>query len=152
MLSELCHYLNNYFNKLPNGKTRPIHEGKFTISGGNIDLTLVNGQYFRIEGSILNDGVYQYPATDLKDETFEGAVWEMAVPPDVIRLADDIKAWRDKYDTADSPANSPYQSESFGGYSYTKGFRNASQNQSEGTWQGVFAARLAQYVRIRSVK
>ena len=79
MLGDLCHYLNNYFNKLPNGTTRPIHEGTFTISGGNIDVPLVDGQYFRIEGSLLNDGVYQYPATDLKDETFVGYVWEMAI-------------------------------------------------------------------------
>ena len=104
------------------------------------------GQYFRIVGSVLNDGVYEWPASDLKDEEFEGAVWLMAVPPDVIELDKKIDAWKEKYATVDSQALSPYQSESFGGYSYSKG----SGGEGSGSkWQGVFASELSRWRKLR---
>ena len=72
MLTEICAELRNYF-EVPNGR----HFGKFTISGGSIAPLdfLQEGQYFRIIGSVFNDGVHQYPASDLTDEVFNGAVW-----------------------------------------------------------------------------
>ena len=113
MLTELCAELRNYF-EVPNGR----HFGTFTISGGSIAPLdfLQEGQHFRIVGSVFNDGVYQYPATSLTDEVFEGAVWAMAVPPTLIALSAEIKAYND----SDAGKASPYTSESFGGYSYTK--------------------------------
>lgn len=146
MLSELCGYLNNWFDKL-----RVI--GEFTIENGELDpdeIEVIDGQYIRIVGSVLNDGVYQYPVTGLKDETFDGAIWLLAIPPEVITLSENIKAWRDKYETADSAALSPFLSESFGGYSYSKGTASG-QNNSAGTWTDVFAGQLKRWVRIRSV-
>ena len=84
MLTEICAELRNYF-EVPNGR----HFGKFEISGGSIAPLdfLQEGQYFRIVGSVFNDGVYQYPATSLTDEVSEGAVWSMAIPPSVIDFA-----------------------------------------------------------------
>lgn len=148
MLSEICKEINNWFNY-----NQPKFFGDFVISGGELtgDYGLQNGQYFRIAGSIFNDGVHQYPATDLNDETFNGAIWAMAVPSEVIALADEIEAWKAKYQSLDSPSMSPYNSESFGGYSYSKGGGASSSGNVDlaGTWQGAFADRLNQWRRIR---
>lgn len=138
MLTELCAELRNYF-EVPNGR----HFGKFTISGGSIAPLdfLQEGQYFRIVGSVFNDGVYKYPATSLTDEVFEGAVWAMAVPPTLIALAAEIKTYND----SDAGKASPYTSESFGGYSYTKA---TDENGAPIGWQKAFASRLAKWRKL----
>lgn len=142
MLTELCAELKNYFLR---DREADIHYGEYTISGGNIDLPfLLDGQYFRIVGSVLNDGVYQYPADGLADEVFSGAVWAMAVPPSVVALAADIEAWNTK--NADALA-SPYTSESFGGYSYTKA-SGSSESGGAYSWKDQFAGRLSKWRRL----
>lgn len=136
MLNEVCAEICNYFVK-------DIHEGTFDIVGGTIvplDF-LQEGQYFRIVGSVLNDGVYQYPATNLTDESFSGAVWAMALPPTFIALTEEIKA----YNESDVAKPSAYTSESFGGYSYSKA---TDSNGVPLSWQKVFASRLNKYRRI----
>ena len=140
MLTELCAELRNYF-EVPNGR----HFGKFTISGGSIAPLdfLQEGQYFRIVGSVFNDGVYQYPATSLTDEVFEGTVWAMAVPSDVITLAGEIGEWETKYGAA---AASPFASESFGGYSYTKA--GGASGASAVSWQTQFKSRLNRWRKL----
>lgn len=143
ILTEICDYLNNYFwDKKINGK--------FTISGGSIDVpALKDGQYFRIVGSIFNDGVHIYPATDLKDEEFTGSIWSMAVPSTVIAIASDVNAWQTKYGNVNSEAMSPFNSESFAGYSYSKsGSGNANSGSNIG-WQDVFGGRLNKYRKLR---
>ena len=143
MLTELCAELKNYFLR---DREADIHYGEYTISGGSIDLPfLLNGQYFRIVGSVLNDGVYQYPADGLADEVFTGAVWAMAVPPAVVALAADIEAWNEK--NAEALA-SPYTSESFGGYSYTKASGSSNNGSGGYTWRDQFASRLAKWRRL----
>lgn len=153
MLTELCKEINNYFDTNRVFGTFKIENGVMPV----LEAFMQDGQYFRIVGSVFNDGVYQYPLTvkdgvgELKDEEFEGAVWAMAVPQEVIALADEIKNWCNKYQTVDSMAMSPYNSESFGGYSYSKssgGSGDGSGNGS-GTWQGVFANRLSNWRKIR---
>ena len=148
MLTELCRELRNWFDK-------DRFFGTFTISGGSIDLSetgIQDDQYFRIVGSVFNDGVHQYPAADLTDETFDGAVWLMAVPQEVLRLADEISAWAEKYGGADSAAASPFQSESFGGYSYSKSSSNSTAESpgDAGSWQKAFRSRLNRWRKIRS--
>ena len=138
MLTELCAEIRNYF-------VVDIHKGTFTINGGKIAPLdfLQEGQYFRIVGSVFNDGVYEYSgSTSLpNDETFNGTIWAMAVPPDVIALADEIK----KFNESDAGKPSPYTSESFGGYSYSKA---TDSNGVPLTWQKAFASRLNKYRRI----
>ena len=137
MLTELCAELRNYF-------VVEIHEGRFTINGGKIaplDFIQEN-QYFRIVGSVFNDGVHQNTADlVLTDEIFSGAVWSMAVPPSVVDLAAEIK----KYNESDEAKPSAYQSESFGGYSYSKA---TDENGAPIGWKKVFASRLNKYRRI----
>ena len=150
MLTELCHELNNYF-------WREKIQGKFVISGGEISvsaLTLLDGQYFRIVGSVMNDGVHKYPATDLIDEEFEGSIWSMAVPQTVVDLASDIEEWNNLYGGASSQAMSPFNSESFGNYSYSKSGASsgsASGSSNPNSWQSVFASRLNKYRRLRGL-
>lgn len=145
MLTELCQELKNWF-------VREKYTGTFQIENGNITADfLLDGQYFRIMGSIFSDGVHRYPATDLPDETFTGSVWALAIPEPVINLATEIQAWRDKYEIADSAAMSPFASESFGGYSYSK---SAGGNSSSGAsaapgWQSVFRTRLNMWRKLK---
>ena len=132
MLTELCQELHNWFD-------RERRTGTFTIENGNLTADfLVPGQYFRIMGSIFSDGVHLYPAEDLPSETFEGAVWTLGIPPHIVALSDEIDAWRAKYEGADSAAMSPFQSESFGGYSYSK----SGSSTAGVSWQTAFAPKL----------
>jgi hypothetical protein len=141
MLFAICSYLKNFFIR----DERDIHTGEFTIENGHIEPLdfLKNGQYFRIVGSALNDGVYQYGEETLLDEEFDGAIWAMYVPADFVILASEISSW--VVSNADT-LNSPYQSESFGGYSYSKG--NSASGTGAYSWQDQFAARLNQYRRL----
>lgn len=141
MLEELMRECRNWF-VIPNG----VHLGTFAIKDGSIALPfLAMGQYFRIIGSVFNDGVYQYGADSLTDETFNGVVWALSVPAAFVSLADDVEAWRNKYENA---ANSPFQSESFAGYSYTKSSAIGNSGGSVTGWQSVFAARLNKWRKI----
>ena len=157
MLTELCQYLKNWFNRKPDGSYYPKYSGKIVISEGDIifadSFTLADGQYYRIMGSLFNDGIHKVGEADdpLIDEVFDGAVWSMAVPPAVVVLAEDIEAWQAEYGGADSEAMSPFQSESFGGYSYSKSGGGASSNgasKSPNGWQSAYAARLEPWRKI----
>jgi hypothetical protein len=109
MLEQVLRYLNNWFI-VPGG----VHTGTFAIEGGSIALPfLVEGQYYRVLGSLFNDGLHQYGDNDLTAETFEGSIWALAVPHAVVTLADEMAEWETKN------AAGIYQSESFGGYSYS---------------------------------
>ena len=137
-LTEICAELRNYF-EVPNGR----HFGKFTISGGSIAPLdfLQDGQYFRIVGSVFNDGVHQYPVPDLTDEVFYGAVWAMAVPPTLIDLSAEIE----EYNKSDAGKPSPFTAESFGGYSYTKA---TDASGAPISWQEAFASRLNRWRKL----
>lgn len=140
MLEQILHFIHNYFVK-------EKHVGHYVISDGTIVLPyLKEGQYFRIVGSDLNDGIYEYPA-DLNDETFDGEIWAMSVPRSLLELVSEIEDWQDNYgDSADTP----YQSESFGGYSYSKGSASGSNGKGGELcgWQAKFASRLNQWRKI----
>ena len=141
MLTDICAYIKNYFIK----PDEDIHAGTYTIENGSIDLPfLLDGQYFRIVGSALNDGVWQYPASQLSDEVFMGAVWAMRVPPSLIALAAEIEDWQN---SNASILDSPYQSESFGSYSYTTKGAGSTTGASFG-WEDQFATRLNPYRRL----
>lgn len=155
MLTELCQELKNWFDETYDG-ARNRYFGMFRIQNGEIDLLgtgISEGQYYRIVGSIHNDGVHQHPASDLTDETFIGSVWAMAIPQEVIALSDEIDSWKAKYQSADSSAMSPFTSESFGGYSYNKSTGSGSSGSGTGTtggWQNQFASELNKWRRIRA--
>lgn len=136
MLDEILAEIRNYF-------TVSVHSEDFKVIGGRLSPLdfLQNGQYFRIVGSAMNDGVYRYPYSGLTDETFSGEIWALAVPPTLIALAADIE----EYEKKAKETVSPYNSESFGGYSYTKA---TDSNGTPLSWEKVFAKRLNKWRKI----
>ena len=148
VITEVCDYLRNDFDRW-----MPRYYGDFTIEDGQIlglPQPIYAGQYIRIIGSPRNDGVWRWPAQELADETFTGTVKVMAVPAALVAICQEIKDWRDKYEAVDSEAMSPFASESFGGYSYSKS-TGASDSSSVGNgadWKSAFAARLSAWRKI----
>lgn len=140
MLTEICQYLKNWFE-------RDKYVGEFTIANGQLttDVGLQNNQHFRVIGSVFNDGVHKYPSDSLTDEVFEGSIWTMAVPPAVIDLSEKIQTWMSTYGET---VNTPYSSESFGGYSYTKASSGTGSVSSNPTWQSTFANELNRWRKI----
>ena len=141
MLDELCAELRNYFVQSESDK----HYNKYTVNGGiftpPLDF-LKPGQYYRVVGSALNDGVYKNDGCGvLTDEEFDGAVWAMSVPPAVVALAAEIE----EYNKSDAGKASPFTSESFGGYAYTKA---ADAYGAPISWQKAFASRLNKWRKL----
>ena len=108
-------------------------DGTFEISGGKLSLSIPTGQYYVIRGSVFNDGLHQYGAEELSDETFTGTIYFCAIPQAFKDLADEIEKWESKYSAT------PFQSESFESYSYS---RASGKDGNPLTWQGAFRTRL----------
>lgn len=155
MLTDLCQELRNWFDRdMPKfAGTFHIHNSdifKVAIDGSETSirsLGLADNQYFRIYGSVFNDGVIQYTRTSIQaltEEQYDGAVWFMAVPPSVILLNSKIDDWQTKYGDA---SFSPYTSESFGGYSYSKGSNSAGSGNAN-TWQNAFKSELNKWRKL----
>ena len=152
MLTEVCDFVHNYFEYA-------IYDGTFTVEDGtiNLDSLVADGQRFRIIGSALNDGIYTYhtdgtisnddgdDGVTLASETFTGRVVAMAVPTTFLAIVADIADWQEKNKAV---LESPYQSESFGGYSYTKASGSGSNAGGSLGWQDMFRARLNAYRKI----
>ena len=138
MLEQVLMNIRNWF-PVKGG----IYSGTFTIKDGGITLPfLADGQYFRICGSVFNDGLHKYNVLDLVDETFNGTIWALAIPKAVIDLAFEIEEWQKKNGEA---ASGIYQSESFGGYQYSK--QTASDGGQLTVWS-VFRKRLNQWRKL----
>ena len=152
MLYEIKNHIHNFFPVKGAAITGKITIGEWIFdthidatadakdlrySGAAIRLTLQDGQYYLISGSIFNDGVYQYHKGDtapLQEETFDGVVVPLAIPKPFLSLVDEISEWQTK-----NGNQGAYQSESFGGYSYSR----ATNSKGEAyTWQDAFRARL----------
>lgn len=134
MLTELCKELKNWFVRSDHDKKI----GVFMISGGVImpPIGLMENQYYRIVGSTFNDGVHKYGDKNdvLVDEEFDGAIWLMCVPAEVVSLASKIEEFETKYGEV-----TPFSSESFGGYSYTK---------KDSNWKTAFSTDLNKWRKI----
>ena len=148
MLEAICAHLHNYFTA-----DEDIHAGTWTIENGSIDLSdiLIEGQYFRIVDSALNDGVYAYPVAPgrgiLLDETFTGEIWAMKVPRALRELAAEIEAWQERYGAAMA---SPYMSENIiGVYSYSRGAESAAAGGKADAWKDVYKNRLNEWRKLR---
>ena len=149
MLNQICENICNYF-------IQNRFEGRFEIAGGMISLPLLDGQRFLIQGSALNDGMYTFHDTGIKndddsvavglqDETWAGTICALAVPPAVIALSAEINAWV----VANGEAlRSPFTSESvLGVYSYTKASGGSGAGGTVG-WQDVFADKLKRWRKV----
>ena len=145
MLYQVLTHIRNFF-VAPNG----THEGVFTLRDNNIYIDdagvqqpitfLQEGQYFLIQGSVFHDGVFRYPCECKVEERFTGSVSALCIPQEVVDLALDIEEWQKKYGDP-----TPYMSESFGGYSYTKATQGST---GTATWQEAFRNRLHTWRKI----
>lgn len=147
MISQVCADIRNYFTY-----DSDKHSGTFKVEGGVLMPSVeFLTDYYAVFGSRKNNGVHK--TTDvLKDEgEFVGSVWIMSVPDDFLTLVGEIADWQKKYGGVDSEAQSPFYSESFGGYSYSKaaGSTSSGANAAASTWQSVYAARLNRWRRAR---
>lgn len=138
MLEQILDYIHNYF-------VHKEYNGVFTISDGRLEGDsdyFLNGQYFKIEGSILNDGLYEYPNYVLTDEEFEGKLLTLAIPPALLTTAQEIGEWVEKNSEI---INNPYNSESFGGYAYSK---TSSSSGGVFGWKDMFGKKLNRWRKI----
>lgn len=152
MLTEICAEIKNYFTYYDKDR----HIGDFAIVDGQITPPIaMPTDYIRIVGSHLNDGVHKLSdeADVLQDEaTFHGAIWVMSPPKAFLDLAAEIAEWQKKNGGVDSAAMSPFNSESFGGYSYSKSSGSSTSSGSNGgtaDWRSAYASRLKIYRRAR---
>lgn len=144
MLEAVLTHLSNWFDRNPASGYSSAVEGRFKVADGGIDVPdgfLKDGQYLRIVGSAFNDGLHQWPCADLVDEEFRGCVWALWVPAAVVSLAEDVAAW---VEANGEDARSPFQSESFGGYTYSI----ASGGSAVATWQAAFRTELNRWRKL----
>ena len=147
MITEICAYLKNYFTY-----EQDKHYGTFHIENKQIvpSVDLLT-DYFCIFGSRLNNGVHKVSDNDLVNEgDFDGSIWIMSPPADFLALVTEINNWQTSNGSYDSVAMSPFNSESFGGYSYSKGNNSSGAGgipSASVTWQDVYAKRLNVYRR-----
>lgn len=149
MLTEICGYLNNYFDV-------ERHYGHIRVQGGVVycdekQISMDAGQYFALFRKNFVLGVYKYGTDTLEDKQFDGAVWLMDLPQAFLSLVAEITAWQAKYGGVDSAAVSPFNSETFGGYTYMKGSSSNSVQGAVTDWQGIYRSRLAQYKKVSLV-
>lgn len=139
MLETILNHLHNWFPI--KGAARC---GEFEIVSGELSADfLLPGQYYRVIGSVFNDGLHRYPCEELdclQDEVFTGEIWPLAIPRAVIELSGEIEEWKKNNPETDRI------SESFDGYSYTRGTNG--NGSASGGWQAAFRARLNAWKKV----
>lgn len=136
-VAAVMRHVNNFF-------LREAVEGVFTISGDGVLSPAVDAPYIAVTGSMWHDGLYD-SVNALKndhEETFEGTVWAISPPAQFLALCKEIEAYEAK-----NPTGAPV-SESFGGYSYSRG--TSGQSGCAITWREAFADALRPYKRMFS--
>ena len=144
-MEEIIKYINKYFYKEGEKNDFTIEEGRLKA---DFKLKYLKGLYIQIEGSLLNDGIYEIKDVNdglviegLEDEEFEGVVIIMAIPKDLKVLAKEIAEYKEKNKT------SAYISENIGAYSYTKA---TDKDGKVITWQLAFKDSLKKYKNLTS--
>ena len=138
LIEDVLSHIHNWF-------VRDTMSASIEITNGalpdDVSNEILEGQYYRIEGSYLNDGVHRHIADDLTDESFSGTISLLAIPRALLNVVFDIQSW---IDSNGAESEGPYASESFGGYSYTlKTDSNASSASGGLTgWRLAFRDRL----------
>lgn len=146
MLEQVLRYINNRFDRDSRGYPYGSKAGTFTVENGNLEVDgLLEGQYFWIEGSRLNDGLHLYPDTGMQDEEFTGEIVFLVIPNAVVDMATQVEMWCEKNAEV---IDSPLKSESFGGYSYTREDGNTGSETPPEAWQARFGARLRPFRKL----
>lgn len=112
ILEQVLNHIHNWF------VYDEAASGYVTIQDGSLpaSVQVPDGAWYRIKGSLFNDGLHQQPAEDLQDETFDGTITTCAIPKALLLVVDEIAAWQE---ANGGVTDGPYSSESFGGYTYS---------------------------------
>ena len=154
-LERVLSHIHNWFERDRISVTGcEVTDGRLPAS---VSSRIPLGAWYRVEGSYLNDGLHlrmdEFPEGEsegLTDETFDGTVTVLAIPHALLLTVEEIS----DYVTASSEAMrriaaSPYQSESFGGYSYTlRGSGGDGTGGAGGSWQSKFSSDLNPWRKI----
>lgn len=145
MLEQVLGSIHNWFVR------DTLSVGECVIEDGELpaSVPIPDGAWYKIEGSYLNDGMHLKGSADegLVDETFSGTITVHVIPRPLLAIVEEICQYQEKHGAS---ASGPYQSESFGGYSYTlKGNSMASGTNAPSTgWRAVFAGQLNQWRKL----
>ena len=157
MLNEVLNYLNNYFEQ-PNLYQYSAIVYQFTVDttftatdtlGGAFEDTVIAGEYIRLQGTKLNDGVYLITANDATsltiDATLDIAVATEAeisttikksyIPAALLTIIAAIKVYN---------ASTGAQ----GVKSESQGKRSITYAGNDNSWIGVYRSKLAPYKRL----
>jgi len=161
VLEQVLNYLNNWFVRYTYTGNVTVGEDGAVLAPSEAAAVLQPGRWYRILDSDFHDGVYQVPEEQAgeeepeedveagaeepeeeeQSETFSCTLWTLGVPTGLLNIVAEMEAWQAKYgDTV----SGPYQSESFGGYSYSK-TGSSSSTGGAATVLGQFADMLAPY-------
>ena len=145
MLTEICAYLHNYFDY-------ERHYGDISVIGNSLfcngkEIVLDEGQYFALFRNRFALGVYKQ-GEPLRDRTFEGSIWLLDFPDAILDADKFAKEWMEKNGSAGSEANSAFTSESYKGYSYSKGTNSKGKAGTSIFDNAQFAAMLNPYRKL----
>lgn len=147
MLTEICQRIKNWFDLKSDHTPFGHYDGTITISNNvisvNGEVLTIPTDHFRLIDSYKNNGVHAKTDT-LKDETFDGSLWLMVIPAEVIAIAADMKQWVTDYGNA---SKAPFSSESHKGYSYTKAGGVNGSGATSSVWSA-FESDLATWRKI----
>lgn len=145
ILEQVLGSIHNWFVR----DTYYVRDCQIEDSALPASIAFPNGVWYSIKGSYLNDGMHLKGDEDegLTDETFDGTITTHVIPKALLSIVEEITEWNIKNGAS---ANGPYQSESFGGYSYSlKGSSTANGTNAPTTgWRAVFAGRLNQWRKL----
>lgn len=157
-LEKVLDHIHNWFTRdILSVPGCEVVDGQLPAS---VTSSMVDGQWYRVQGSYLNDGLYQYreeypegESSGLVDETFDGTVSLLAIPRTVLEVADGVAEWvAARREAMAKVASGPYQSESFSDYSYTirSDLAGGSSGSGDGLsgWQAEYRSDLNPYRRL----
>ena len=148
LLEEVLNHIHNWFIRDTSAFLDvEIVDGSLTDKA----LEFVEGkEFYKIDGSYLNDGLHRVEDADLDAETVERMrISLLAIPKPLLQLVDEIEEWEEKYGDV---ASGPYFSEEFGGYKYqVRGFSSYGVSGSPlSGWRLAFANRLNPWRKMHS--
>ena len=145
MLTEICQYLHNYFEyeKL----FGDVIVTASSVSANGKIVALEEGQYFALFRGRIPLGIFKN-GDELKPRHFEGAVWLLDIPDAILNADTWAENWKAKNGSVDSVANSALNSESFKGYSYSKGTNKEGKDGSSIFDNAQFSAMLNPYRKL----
>lgn len=141
MLEKVLYHLHNWFVR------ERLELGDASISDGQLPEEAAEavpvGAYYRIQGTLLNDGLYLRGEEELRDEESDMVVSVLAIPRPLLSLVDEIDAWQQKNGAA---TDGPYYQEQFGDYKYTlKGFSTYGSANGIDGWRLAFRDQLTPF-------